>query len=183
MRKTLALYLLLLFPLLVSTQSYDTAMGMRLGTDWGLSIQQRVAKRTTIEAIFQNSFRRDEAMLTIMGEQHMNFITRRFNLYTGGGLHKGWANPEEGEDYQDPWGLSLIAGLELSLGRLNLSYDIKPAFNLQGGDRFLYIQSGLSLRYVILKRNFLDIDKKQRQRKRRKRKRNRDDDWKFWKDW
>ena len=154
MKKHILVLILGSFSLITYGQSYDLAMGMRFGTDWGLSIQQRVANKTTIEAIFQSSFQRDETMLTVMGEQHMPFITRRFNLYTGGGFHKGFSSRDGTEGYTEPLGLSLIAGLELSLGKLNLSYDIKPAFNFRGGDQFLYIQSGLSIRYVLLKRNF-----------------------------
>ncbi len=156
----LHLTLLLLFGSIVcaQAQSYNTAMGMRLGTDWGITIQQRVAKRTSIEMIVQSSLQREEAIITLMGEQHMPFLTRRLNFYAGGGFHKGWGNPPtsvEGtpvEDYTNPWGISLIAGLELSLGRFNISYDFKPAINIKGGESTFYPQTGISLRYVIIKR-------------------------------
>ena len=116
-------------PLFVIGQGYDLAMGLRLGTDWGMTVKQRVAYNTTLEAILQNSFRKDEAMVTVLVTQHMPFITKRFNLYTGGGLHKGWSQNPEDESYKGPFGLSIIGGLELSLGKVNLSYDIKPAIN------------------------------------------------------
>jgi hypothetical protein len=188
MKKTIYLALLSLLPVLLLSQSYDLAMGMRLGTDWGLTLQQRIAKKTTIEAIFQSSLLRNESMVTVLGEHHMPFITRRFNLYTGAGLHTGWSSRSEEDGYKNPLGLSLIAGLELSLGKLNLSYDIKPAMNFRGGDQFLYVQSGLSVRYVLVKRDFLLGDpkkkrKRQRERRKRKRKRDNDESWKFWKDW
>jgi hypothetical protein len=184
MKKQYYLLLFILLPILGHGQSYDLAMGLRLGTDWGLSIQQRVAKKTTIEAILQNSFRREEAMFTILGEQHLPFITRRFNLYTGGGIHAGWNQGAKDVNYKAPLGISIIAGLEFTLGNLNLSYDIKPAINLRGGEQFMYIQSGLTARYVILKRNALGLDnKKKRQRQRERKRKKNEEDWKFWKNW
>ena len=181
MNQKIFLFIALLLPFFMNAQSYDTAMGLRLGTDWGLSLKQRVAKKTTVEAIFQSSFAREESMISILGAQHMPFITRRFNMYTGGGIHKGWSNRVE-SDYKGPFGLSLIAGLELSLGSLNLSYDIKPAINFTGGDQVLYVQTGLTIRYVLLERNFLIDDKEAKRRKRKRRRKKKNDDWKFWKD-
>ncbi|NUQ23065.1 MAG: hypothetical protein HUU34_03865 [Saprospiraceae bacterium] len=157
-------------------QSYNTAMGMRLGTDWGVTIQQRVAKRTSIEAIVQSSLQREEAIVTLMGEQHMPFLTRRLNFYTGGGFHMGWGKAPasvEGtpvEDYSNPMGITVIAGLELSLGKFNISYDFKPAINIRGGESTFYPQTGISLRYVIIKRPWPP----------KKNRRNDDQWWKFW---
>ena len=161
----------------LGAQSYDTAFGMRLGTDWGLTVKQRIFDKTTLEAILQTSLQREEALVTLLGTQHMPFITKRLNIYGGGGLHKGWGSvptTTEGSPYEDPFGLTLIGGIELSLGKLNLTYDIKPAINLIGGERTVYTQTGISLRYVILKRNWLK--KKQRKRRRQKEGIN----WRFW---
>lgn len=182
-------FLLICTALTFNAQSYNTAFGMRLGTDWGLTIRQRIAKKTTLEGILQSSLQREEAVVTLLGTQHMPFITRRLNVYAGGGLHKGWGsldNTTEGEDYEDPFGLTLIGGIELSLGRLNISYDIKPAFNIVGGERNMYTQTGISLRYIVIKRKWLKLgdNKKRRKRKRERRRRKRRGegfDWKFWK--
>jgi hypothetical protein len=121
----------------LGAQSYDTAFGMRLGTDWGLTVKQRIFDKTTLEAILQTSLQREEALVTLLSTQHMPFITKRLNIYGGGGLHKGWGSGPtntEGSPYEDPFGLTLIGGIELSLGKLNLTYDIKPAINLIGGE-------------------------------------------------
>ncbi|MEQ8705424.1 MAG: hypothetical protein RIC19_15965 [Phaeodactylibacter sp.] len=161
----------------ISAQSYDTAFGMRLGTDWGLTVKQRILDKTTLEVILQTSLQREEALVTLLGTQHLPFITKRLNLYVGGGLHKGWGNVPtnaEGNAYKDPFGLTIIGGLELSLGKLNLTYDIKPAINLIGGERTVYAQTGISVRYVILKRNWLE--KKRRKKRRQKEGIN----WRFW---
>ena len=123
-------------------------------------------------------------------EQHFPLVSRRFNVYAGGGLHKGWVTrdgTEEDPIYKDPFGLSLIAGIEASLGRLNVSYDFKPAINLSGGKHTIYSQTGVSLRYVIVKRPWLNDPKAKRKRQReRERRRNKNGDgfnWKFWENW
>jgi len=127
--------------LIINAQSYNTTLGMRLGTDWGLTVKHRIASKTTLEGILQSSLQREEAIFTLMGAQHLPFITRRVNVYTGGGLHKGWggvALDRDGEPYRNPFGISLIGGIELTLARLNITYDLKPAINLVGGERTVY---------------------------------------------
>ncbi len=176
-------------------QSYDLAFGLRLGTDWGLTAQARlpmIHKNFAAEAIVQSSFQREEAMLTLLGKQHYPLLTRRINVFIGGGLHKGWVTNDETAAYDDPFGLSVIGGAEITLGRLNLSYDFKPAINLTGGEKTFYTQSGISARYVISKRN--DIYDKQvekernkrrrdREREKRRQRRARDGERRWWKVW
>lgn len=160
-----------ILPGMAGAQSYFTAGGLRLGTDWGLTIQQRVAKKTTVETILQSSFFREEAMLTILAEQHTPLISRRFNLYAGAGLHKGWntARPLYGEarpERSGPFGITVIGGAEMTIGKLNLSYDFKPAINISGGEQVFYTQSGISARYVLIKKPFWEKNKKKNKRKR-----------------
>lgn len=172
-----------LFPSCLAGQSYNTSFGMRLGTDWGLTVKQRVAKKVTLEGILQSSLQREEALVTLLAEQHLPFLTRRVNAYAGGGLHKGWGSGQGVEDYRDPFGISVIGGIELTLARINLSYDIKPAINLVGGERTVYTQTAVSIRYVVDKRPWLVDKKKQRKRKREREKRRRKGEgfnWRFW---
>ncbi len=151
-------------------QSYFTAGGIRLGTDWGLTVQQRIARRTTLEAIVQSSLFREEGMFTLLAEQHTPLISRRFNMYAGAGLHTGWRTdkPLYGVDepaIRGPFGLTLIGGVEMTIGRLNLSYDFKPAINISGGEQVFYTQSGLSARYVMVKKPFWEKNKKKKKRR------------------
>ena len=160
---------------MLPAQSYNTTLGMRLGTDWGMSVKQRVAKKTTLEMIMQSSLQREEVLLTLLGEQHLPLPTRRLNVYTGAGLHKGWINrPADPEVpvYKDPFGLTFLMGIEMTLLRMNLSYDFKPAFNLTGGEQRVYFQTGVSVRYVIAKRRKLPWEKKKD-----------GFNWKFWENW
>jgi len=155
-----------------SAQTYFTAGGLRLGTDWGLTIQQRVAKKTTVETILQSSLFREEVMITILGEQHGPLLSRRFNVYGGAGLHKGWStarrvNGEDQPEYKGPFGITLIGGAEMTIGRLNLSYDFKPAINISGGEQTFYAQSGISARYVIVKKPAWEKNKKGKKKKKK----------------
>jgi len=169
-------------------QGYVTAAGLRLGTDWGLTVQQRIAKNITVEGILQSSLQREEVMVTGLIERHYPVIHRGLNIYFGGGLHKGWlnkpANLENPAGFEDPFGVTFVGGAELTLGRINVSYDFKPAVNVQGGERTFYTQSGLSVRYVLISNK----DLKKHQKKQRKKQRKKDgkgihigDDWKIWK--
>lgn len=176
----------------LGAQSYDAAFGLRLGTDWGLTGQLRmplIHKNFAIEGILQSSFQREEVAITLLGKQHYPLLSRRLNVFLGGGFHTGWnTSADETDQYTNPFGIDVVAGAEITLGRFNLSYDFKPAINLVGGEKTVYAQSGLSLRYVIAKRNDIYDKKNERrrnknrkQRAREKRKADRDPDW--WKVW
>ena len=174
---------LLFFSFFAAAQSYDTAAGMRFGTDWGITFKQRIAKKTTMEAILQSQFSNNDVFLNLLVEQHVPIASRRINLYTGAGLHGGWLDTPEGSDLKNPFGISGIVGAEFTPGRLNISYDFKPILNLVGGRKTFQLQTGFSLRYVIVKRKWQpikklrdDIRKKRNKRKKKKEKKN----WKFW---
>lgn len=180
MKKQLLTFTFLFGTLLLTGQSYFTAGGIRLGTDWGLSVQQRVAKRLTVEGILQSSLSREEVLFTGLLEKHMPLITRHFNVYAGAGLHKGWYQTADSVA-DNPFGLSFVGGLELTLGRLNMSYDFKPAINLTGGSKTFYAQTALSFRYVLVKDNFIkQAQRRQKKRKKQKAKGKNEQDWKFW---
>lgn len=165
-------------------QSYNTAAGMRLGTEWGLTVKQRIAKKTTLEGILQSSLQREEFTVTLLAEQHYPLISRRLNVYAGAGLHKGWHTSDLSEaPYEDPFGLSFVTGIEFTLGRLNLSYDFKPAVNVSGGEKGFYSQTGVSMRYVVNKRKWLKGKGKNKKKKKKNKKNQKDSkfDWKIWK--
>jgi hypothetical protein len=148
---------LIILPLLLCvnlafSQSYNTGVGLRMGTEWGLTLRQRYYKNNAVEMLLQSSLQREETQLTVLGLFHKPLLTRRLNFYYGAGFHKGWADQLE-VSYEDPWGIDFIAGLELTIGSINLSYDYKPAINLSGGAKTFDSQTGISLRYVIWKRD------------------------------
>ena len=175
------------------SQSYDLAAGVRLGTDIGLSIQLRIPpidKNFTLETILQSSFERDENMLTLLGEQHIPIATRRINIYGGGGVHFGWLDGSSGEaNYEAPAGITLIGGAELNFKNINISADFKPAINLKGGERKLYSQTALTVRFIPFKRHTIyDSPREKRKKARIKnrstqqkdRQRSGKGNWRFW---
>lgn len=194
MKHPIVLAFALFFTTQTLAQSYMTAGGLRVGTDWGVSLNQRIAEHLTVEGIAQSSLQREEVIVTGLVKRHYPLAFRGFNFYLGGGLHKGWYTQQSVEGFApsgntDPFGLTGVAGLELTLAKqLNLSYDFKPAVNITGGERKVYTQTGLTLRYV-----FIDdkaYNKKLKERKKRKRQEARKakrqdffegEKWKFWK--
>ncbi len=165
MKKILTIIAILSFCIQSNAQKYVTTVGARIGTRFGLSVQQKVLKHSTIEGIFQTNIGgKDDIMLTALWEQHQKLIGKRLNFYYGGGFHKGWIINKSSE-YQldDPSGVSLIAGLEVTFDRLNISLDYKPVLNVISGEQFFESHSGLTLRYVLIK-----------EKKKKK-------EWKFWK--
>ncbi|MEM9836859.1 MAG: hypothetical protein AAF828_10175 [Bacteroidota bacterium] len=170
--------LFLLLPTLLLAQSYDAALGLRVGTDMGVSAQLRmplVHKNFTTEAIIQSSLARDEGQITLLGKQHHPILSRRLNLFMGGGVHFGWSNELEGEQSaKGPTGLTGIIGGEATFGKINVSYDFKPAINISGGDRVLYTQTAVSVRYVIAKRHSIFDRQGEKERSKRRKKRKRD---------
>ena len=147
----------------LSAQSYKTAGGIRLGTGIGMTVKHEIFKKTTLEGILQNRKRTDETSLTLLMEQHHNILFRRVNMYMGAGLHKGWRGGVDEVEIKDPFGVTGIVGIEFTPGRLNLSWDYKPAINIVGGTRKFESQTAISLRYVFVKRKKKKIN------------------WKFWK--
>jgi len=158
-------------------QSYNTVGGMRLGTDWGLTVKQRVYDNYTAELLIQSSLLREEVMLTFLANRHYNIFTRHLNLYLGGGFHKGWIGEEQLDEEavpaRDPFGVDVLFGIETTLGNLNLSYDIKPAINLVGGEKLIYTQTGISLRYRFWKREKFQWEKSKKRRERERRRKQR----------
>ena len=152
----------------ILAQSYNTAGGLRLGWELGITAKQRVLKNTTIEGIIHNAYRSDLTSVTVLGAQHYKVLTRRLNIFMGGGVHKGWITNDR-ILFNNPVGVTAIAGVEFTVRRWNISYDFKPAINLYGGQNRIDRHTSLSLRYVFVPRD----SKIKRFFKEKK--------WKFWK--
>lgn len=189
MKNILVVLLLFAVVLPVSAQRYFTAAGVRLGTDWGLTVEQRLAKRWTTQVLLNYSNENDLTLFTILGERHQPLIGKRINVFMGAGAHFGSFDGRKRETYPDgPKGITLIGGLEATFGRLNVSFDFKPAINLVDTERTIYPQSGLSVRYVIAKNGvYKDLTKSKKQRQKDREKARRKEErgeprWKFWKD-
>ena len=188
MKKLLILFVFVFsFFLNSNAQLYMTAGGLRMGTDWGFTIQQRIFDKVSGEFIFQNSLSREEALMTFLYEQHYSLVTKGLNVYSGGGIHFGWNSEPAEKMIDNPFGITAILGAEFTIARFNLSYDFKPALNLSGGEKTFYAQSGISVRYIVLKNKvYKDIQKKKKKKKKEEAKQQRREErgkewWEVWK--
>ncbi len=154
---TIAAFTAVFMPGASFAQSYNTAAGIRVDKGFNFTAQQYIADGWTVEAMFHTPIVTKNVGVTFLAEKHFKVISRGFNFYAGGGPHYYWrkgANGENADPYRNVFGLSGIAGLELSLGRFNLSADVKPEFHLSGDISrvFSWNGVGVSCRYIIDKR-------------------------------
>ena len=127
-------------------------------------------------------------IISALVAKHNPLITKRFNFYTGGGLHFGINSEPLGETtVKNPFGVTAIAGVEFKIAKLILSWDFKPAINLVGGTTTIYPQTGVSLRYVFVKKPIFKepllkkpIFKKEKDKEKKEKKKI---NWKFWEKW
>ncbi len=166
----------------VHAQSYGTAMGLRFSNNnqyrmVGLTAQQRIMKGLTVEGILQSDFNANTTIHAIL-ERHRRLVTKRFNYYYGAGLSLGIEESREKvpESMQiihtygnSTMGVDLIAGVEFTLLRINLSIDYKPNINIVGREPWYSGQVGISARSVLVKGSKQNKNKRKKARiKRRK---------------
>ncbi len=168
-----------------TSQAYFTAMGIRMGTEFGITLQQRILGGVTGQGIVSANAVNEKTTATVLVQLHNPLITRNVNFYIGGGLHQRWKRGEEPGSGLS--GVTGVAGAELTLGKINISWDYKPVYHLNATDHAFESETAVSLRYIFIKklrgkkkRNpFWKKDektKKKLQRKRRLRKRQREKD-------
>ena len=207
MKKTANLIILfLLVAQSIWAQSYRTAAGLRLGTGKGsgiaLSVQQRVGKYSTIEGIYQPNFGDSESALDLIYEFHNKILFKRFNIYTGGGLHKDWRPVDHENVDRAHFGIVGIMGGEITFKKLNVSWDYKPSYSMVGGDPIFSHDSAITLRVILVKQKKRKIkwkfwekdksrkekrqEKKEDRKKEKEKKRQKEEKkskWKFWENW
>ena len=178
--KTILLFSFLLGSFNSFSQRYGTAFGLRLGNSdlnrmIGISLQQRIQDRLTVEGILQTDFNRNTTF-TLLAENHRPIISKRFNYYLGAGLAlgneesflKNEATREIIHTYgNQTFGIDLIGGIEMTMANAVISLDYKPNFNISGREEFFRGQVGISARTVLVKSK--EQKRKQRQRQRNKR--------------
>lgn len=129
-----------------AAQRYKTAAGVRIGGDeFGLTVQQKILERTTLEGLVMAAPR--QVTVTALAEQHFPMLGQRFNYYVGGGLHAGHL-----KDYGAIYGLDAIGGIEYKVNGLPFlfSADLKPAFHIKHEEWF-NLGGAFSIRYVLVK--------------------------------
>lgn len=162
-------------------QKYGSALGVRLADgntyrSLGISYQHRVLKNITIEGILQTDFVHN-TLLQGMIEHHIPIVAKRLNYYIGTGLTIGneqstYKEAHTGNEVTSygnvTLGANLIAGLEITLLKYNISIDYKPNFNIIGREKWIRGEVGISARAVIM--DGAAFDKRLRMKKKDKRK-------------
>ncbi|MBD2766603.1 hypothetical protein IC235_01695 [Hymenobacter sp. BT664] len=128
-------------------QKYRTAVGLRSdGSNYGITIQQLVLPKTTLEGLGMLAPR--ERSATLLAERHFGILGPSLNYYFGAGAHVG-IHKDDGNF----WGLDGVVGAEYKIAffPIVLSFDFKPTVEFNSGDwnRF---PTAFSVRYIIIKR-------------------------------
>ncbi len=154
-------------------QGYLTSIGARVGSNdnfrmAGLTLQQRVFKKLTLEGIVQSDFQKNTT-LHLLGEYHHDIISKYFNFYLGAGFSGGWEafNTSDNALRNQTLGTDLIAGVELTMLHWNISLDYKPNFNIYGRESWYQGQIGISVRAVVLSESNANKMKKEREKRKK----------------
>ncbi|MDX2250229.1 MAG: hypothetical protein SF052_25830 [Bacteroidia bacterium] len=151
----------------IFAQTYITSAGIRLGNSFGLTVNQRVLNKVTVEGILQNDFNQT-TYLHVLARRHKSILARRANVYFGGGPHFGFQNGTGGIA-----GVDALLGAEVTLAGLNISADFKPHLTSGEGNGF-GLNTAVSVRYVFVKDNAIDKWKRNQQQKKKQRERQRE---------
>jgi len=157
-------------------QSYGNALGVRLGNgddfrSVGVTLQQRILKNTTVEGILQSNFS-ENTTFHILLEQHQPLVSKRLNYYVGAGISFG--NEQYNYKYtplpetRATLGADLIAGIEVTLLKYNISVDYKPNFNITGRESWYQGQVAVSARAVMMSGSTYDKNRRQREKEKQK---------------
>lgn len=138
-----------------SAQDYNTAIGLRGGWHYGLTVKHFLSGSDAIEGLLVTAWRGFE--VTGLYERHANaFGVNRLNWYYGAGGHIGsfqsgpWFDDDKNEAHM-VIGIDGILGLEYNIGDIpfNISLDWKPELNLVGYSGFWGGDGALSVRYTF----------------------------------
>ncbi|WP_052732870.1 hypothetical protein [Hymenobacter terrenus] len=130
-----------------AAQKYRTAAGFRSdGTNYGLTIQQLIIPKTTLEGLGMLAPR--ERSATLLAERHFGILGPSLNYYLGAGAHYG-----RHKDDGSFWGFDGIIGAEYKIAFIPIviSFDFKPTIEYGSGDwnRF---PTAVSVRYIFWKK-------------------------------
>jgi len=79
----------------LKAQKYNWTLGLRMGTEIGMTTVVRVAKKSSLEGTVQYSNLYHATRLGVNYREHLGFLGRRFNLYIGGGAGASWYHSQD----------------------------------------------------------------------------------------
>lgn len=134
-------------------QKYNALAGVRISNDVNIVFVQRLFDKYTLEARIGTGITSAEQRYVLLMSRHYPLLSRRFNIFLGaGGFYSHTGSLSETQHVNT--GIALNAGAELTLGRLSISLDYQPLLTVpqKSSAPLLQTSSGLSLRYVLVKR-------------------------------
>ena len=166
MKKVLVSIIIIVnFGVVLRAQHYLLAAGVSAGDGFGLSVQGRLYKHTSLEMLYKPTLFENPNQLSLVYKKHLSLITDRFNIYGGAGLVQNWNEKLTDENiFTKNGGIKSVLGAELTLGRYNVSWDFSPELYIWGQKSGRFESgSAISVRYVLFKPKTKKIN------------------WKFWK--
>jgi len=136
----------LFLPQSAHAQKYITAAGLRLGGgNYGLTVQQKIFEKTTLEGLALAGSR--ELSATVLAERHFGILGPSLNYYLGAGAHVG-THKDDGTF----GGVDGIIGAEykLPITRLLVAVDFKPSIEFGSSD-WARFPTAFSVRYILIK--------------------------------
>jgi hypothetical protein len=156
MKKVVLLLLFFSINWALEAQNYNTAIGLRLGNNIGLTINQHLIRKLTAEAIIGSNFTDNNrlGMSLILKHHHRLLLFKRFTVYEGLGGHYYFKDDGDAVNFKTPAGVTGLLGAEISVRRLHFSLDWKPEYHLQKEDsaKDFVMGGAFSIRYILIKR-------------------------------
>lgn len=135
----------------IQAQEYDTSVGIRVGTAYGVTIKHFLSEIGAIEGLIVR--RQDGFRGIALLEGHFEIADQAF-IFIGGGGHAGFR--ESGSEGNNAFiaGVDAIVGFEYVFDRVPFAFsvDYKPHYEFVNEDNFedLYAQNaGVSFRIVF----------------------------------
>ncbi|MGD0343241.1 MAG: hypothetical protein ABSA76_16195 [Bacteroidales bacterium] len=154
-RSILILLITVAFTITGYSQDYKTALGLRAGLPYGVTLRHFINKDNALEGILASRW----SGLVITGLYENESWLGKYpalNWYWGFGAHAGFwdqgTNPNVNSTYVGAViGADAILGIEYTFDEfpINLSLDLLPSLNLIGSTGWGGINGALSIRYVF----------------------------------
>jgi hypothetical protein len=128
--------------------------GIKLGDGIGLTGAYRFKDKLTAEVLLKPEIFSDYSLVSVMVKRHYSILgSRRLNLFAGGGLFT-LSESNLIDSRTNAFGIGFALGCEMTVGRVNVSYDYLPLFTVNQNDynKNFHMNNGFSIRYVFDKR-------------------------------
>lgn len=136
----------------LDAQHYSLATGIRIGDNYGITVQGKLFRKTSAEVILHPGIGNNSNSVSFLIKRHQKILTDRISLFAGGGIIQQWKNTDtDVTGNLNTGGIQTILGAELTIGRYNISWDFAPSLFLWGSKSgALAGGTAVSVRYVLI---------------------------------